>query len=288
MRHRTCGVLAFVLFAALGLDVTTAGAQTPQELLGYYLSSLRKDPSDSALREKIIKLTQTMKPAPTISEEARKYFVKAATIQKEAKEANSYELAVTAYNQALLIAPWWPEAYYNLSLALETLGRFDEAVGALKLYLLANPGADEAREAQDRVYALEARKEMAQAEEAARQKAAEEERKAREPHFEGRWDPEAASWCPQLVIGENQPGIYHVSMNLTDFRHDSSPFTNMRTSGRTISFKWQYRWGAPYQDFDFDLTVSEDGETLEGTYVVTTLETGQRSIPMRVTLRRKV
>jgi len=287
MRYRTPGIVIVILTAVLGLNVLTAEAQTPQEVLNYYLSNLQKNPNDSALREKIIKLVQTMKPAPAISEEARKYFVKAATIQKEAKEAGSYELAVTAYNQALLVASWWPEAYYNLSLALETLGRFDEAVGALKLYILTGPGAAEAREAQDRVYEIEARKEMARAEEAARQKAEEEERRAREPHFDGRWDPEAASWCPQLVIGENQPGIYGVYGSLTDFRSNSSPFTNIRTSGRTISFKWQYRWGAPYQDFDFDLTLSEDGDSLTGTYVMTDLETGQKSITMQVTFRRK-
>ncbi len=121
MRYRTGAMMALILAAVLGLDVFTAEAQTPQEVLNYYLSNLQKNPGDSALREKIIKLVQTMKPAPAISEEARKYFVKASTIQKEAKEAGSYELAVTAYNQALLVAPWWPEAYYNLSLALETL-----------------------------------------------------------------------------------------------------------------------------------------------------------------------
>lgn len=287
MRYRTCGMAALILAAVLGLNVVTAEAQTPQEVLNYYLSNLQKNPSDSALREKIIKLVQTMKPAPAISEEARRYFVKASTIQKEAKEAGSYELAVTAYNQALLVAPWWPEAYYNLSLALETLGRFDEAVGALKLYILTGPGAAEARDAQDRVYEIEARKEMARAEEAARQKAEEEERKAREPHFDGRWDPVEASWCPQLVIGENQPGVYGVYTNVTDYRHNSSPVTNIRTNGRTISFRWEYRWGQPFQNFDFDLTLSEDGGSLTGVSVCTDAETGQRSTPYPITFRRK-
>jgi hypothetical protein len=76
-------------------------------------------------------------------------------------------------------------------------------------------------------------------------------------------------------------------MNLTDYRHDSSPFTNIRAGGRSISFKWQYRWGQPYQDMDFDLTVSEDNESLTGAVVSTDLETGRSSVPMPVKLRRR-
>ena len=34
-----------------------------------------------------------------------------------------------------MIAPWWPDAYFNLGLLLETDKQYDEAINALKLYL---------------------------------------------------------------------------------------------------------------------------------------------------------
>jgi len=138
---------------------------TPQQTLKQYISDLQNNPDDNALREKIIKYVQTMKQKPAIPEEARRYFVKAVTMQKEAKNTKGFEIAVTAYNQALLIAPWWPEAYYNLSIAMESSGQYDEAVQTLKLYLMTKPNASDVRAAQDKIYALEAKKEISQAEE---------------------------------------------------------------------------------------------------------------------------
>ncbi len=41
-------------------------AATPQQTLNQYISDLQKNPDDYALREKIIKHVQTMKPAPAI------------------------------------------------------------------------------------------------------------------------------------------------------------------------------------------------------------------------------
>ncbi len=167
MKRRTvlCGPLVFLLLFAIAIPVH---AQSAQELLKNYMFDLRKNPNDTTLREKIIRHTQTMSPAPAIPEEARRYFVKATTLQKETKDIGGYGLVINAYNQALLIAPWWPEAYYNLSLALEQSGRFDDAAGALKLYLLTNPGSQDVRAARDKIYALEAKKEMAQAEKIAK------------------------------------------------------------------------------------------------------------------------
>lgn len=59
-----------------------------------------------------------MKPAPTVPEEAERSFVKGVAFLKEAKDAADFDLAVAAFRQALLIAPWWSDAYYNLGIAL--------------------------------------------------------------------------------------------------------------------------------------------------------------------------
>jgi tetratricopeptide (TPR) repeat protein len=174
-------LLALFIFAA-----PHASASSPREELKTLTAQLQKNPSDDSLREKIVKLAAKAKPAPGVSEEARRHFVKAVTLQKDAKDAEGYRSAVSAYDQALLIAPWWPEAYYNRSVALELLGRFEEAASSLKLYLASAPKGVDARAAQDHVYALEAKMESAQ-----KTAAAEAERRKRA--IEGNWGPEDES-----------------------------------------------------------------------------------------------
>jgi tetratricopeptide (TPR) repeat protein len=151
--------------AILFIPTHQAYAQSHQQTLNQYIADLQKNPNDYALREKIIKHVQGMRPAPAVPEEARRYFVKAVTIQKEAKNIKGFELAANAYSHALIIAPWWADAYYNRGLALESSNQYDEAVKALKFYLLTNPGTSESRAAQDKIYALEAKMEMAQVKE---------------------------------------------------------------------------------------------------------------------------
>ena len=185
MKRISPAVLA--VFVLIFVFMFAVQAQSPQEILNQYIADLQKNPNDNPLREKIIKHVQTMKPAPAIPEEARRYFVKAVTMQKEAKNTKGFEIAANAYNQALLIAPWWPEAYYNLSIALESSGQYDEAVKALKLYLVTNPSASEVRAAQDKIYALEAKKEISQVQEVEKRKLAEEKKGPREVRRDGRF-----------------------------------------------------------------------------------------------------
>lgn len=136
----------------------SAQAQTPQETLTQYIADLQKVPNDQALREKIIRHVQTLKKVPTIPEEARRYFVEGNALFKAAKDQKGYELAIESYRQCLLKAPWWAEANYNHAVALDLANRFDEAMNALKLYIATNPGEDESRKAQDRIYEIGAKK----------------------------------------------------------------------------------------------------------------------------------
>ena len=152
-----------VLFAFMVLFVfmSTLQAETPQDTLNQYISDLQKNPSDYALREKIIKHVQTMKPSPPIPEEARRYFIEGNALLKAAKEQKGYGLALDSYRQCLLIAPWWEEAYFNYAVALDLANQFDEAVNALKLYIATNPGEGESRKAQDKIYEIGAKKKLA-------------------------------------------------------------------------------------------------------------------------------
>ncbi len=152
------GVALLVLFAV------NVYATSPREELAQMVEQLQKTPTDNALREKIIKLAQGVKPAPTVPPEAKRSFVMGGTYQKEAKSPEDFALAVKAFQDATTAAPWWGDAYYNLSVALESAKRYDEAKGALTLYLLTQP--KDAEQAQERLYAIDAKQVLAAKQEA--------------------------------------------------------------------------------------------------------------------------
>lgn len=173
---------------------TSVYAQSPREQLQQMTVQLQQTPNDNALRERIIKLGAEIKPAPAVPEEARRPFVEGVTILKSAKDAGSQQLAIGSFHEALKIAPWWGDAYYNLAVAQELTGQLNDAERTLKWFLLTNPGESEAREAQDRIYALGAKRKMAAAEAVAKQEQTDremaEQRAAVESQlrrFEGVW-----------------------------------------------------------------------------------------------------
>lgn len=149
-----------VLFAtALSCSFAShAQTATPQQVLQQYVSDLQRSPDDTTLRERIIRHVQTMKKAPAIPEEARRHFIEGNALLKAAKDQKGYDLAIEAYRQCLLLAPWWAEANYNFAVALELANRFDSSMNALKLYIATNPGEEESRKAQDKIYELGAKK----------------------------------------------------------------------------------------------------------------------------------
>jgi hypothetical protein len=160
---RTVAAFAFIALAA------SANAQAPHEPLQQMVEQLRKSPDDIVLREKIIKLGTTFKPVPAIPEEARRAFVEGVTIVKVAKDEASQRLAVDSFNEAVKLAPWWSDAYYNLAVAQELAGQLDAAERTLKWFMLSTSREAETREAQDRIYAIGAKRKVAAAQAAAGQ-----------------------------------------------------------------------------------------------------------------------
>jgi hypothetical protein len=157
MKHGFIGLLV-----AVSITGSSALGQSPREQLTQMIEQLRSNPSDNALRERIIKLAQEIKPPPAVPEEARRHFVIGNTLQRDAKDAAGASLAIAEYRQALGMAPWWSDAYYNLAVAQELAGQFDDASTSLRFYLMTNPPDREARDTQDRLYALEAKKKLRQ------------------------------------------------------------------------------------------------------------------------------
>ena len=148
------------VLAACVLFPLRAASAAPSEDLAAVVAQIHAKPADRALREKAIAMARAMKPAPAVPAKAKRLFVMAATYQKEAKQPSDYALVVDSLQDALKTAPWWGEAYAKLSIALESAGRFDESAEAVELYLLTKP--KDAEKAQDRLYSLEAKNNMAE------------------------------------------------------------------------------------------------------------------------------
>lgn len=136
--------------------------RNPRELLRQLTEQLRKDPENNCVNPHrlILKLASKLKPAPAIPEAARKHFVEGTAIVKAAKNPAQQALAAQSFTEALKVAPWWGDAYYNLGVAQELAEKYDEAEQAFNFYLLSNPGATEKREVQDRIYALSAKRKL--------------------------------------------------------------------------------------------------------------------------------
>jgi tetratricopeptide (TPR) repeat protein len=153
--------ILFIVLAGLLVLPMAAQAQTSGEQLNQLVQQLQSRPDDNGLREQIIKLASTINPPPAISEDARRSFIEGSTIAKAATDASGQAIAIASFKEALGIAPWWGDAYYNLAAAQELAGQLDNAEASLKLYILTGPSDKDSREAQDHIYALEGKKKLA-------------------------------------------------------------------------------------------------------------------------------
>lgn len=153
-----------LVFIAAALAPLPLQAQSPREQLRQMVEQLEKAPSDHVLRERLLKLASGIRPAPAIPEEARRPFVRGNAAMSEAKTPEDYGRAAQLYEQAVAIAPWWADPYFNLAKARELRREYDAAMRALQFYLLAGATGSDAREAQDRIYVLEERVSAAQRE----------------------------------------------------------------------------------------------------------------------------
>jgi tetratricopeptide (TPR) repeat protein len=133
-----------------------AAAQTSRQQLREALGALQADTarSDSALRERIIKLVLTLDPPPAVPDEVAELTGRAVYAFKNATSPADYEEAITAYRKALLLAPWEAKNYYNLGVVQEKAGKPTDAIESFRWYLMAAPNASDATEVRERIGGL--------------------------------------------------------------------------------------------------------------------------------------
>ena len=153
-------ILAFILPGATwAAPKKASGASTEQ--FEQYVADLQKNPADKALREKIIKTAVAMKTPPAVPEDAERNMARGVVFFTKATDNAGYHKAIVEFEAATNAAPWLDKAYYNLGVAQEKAGLFKEAIRSLKLYLMADPNAKNAREVRNQIYMLEANVEEA-------------------------------------------------------------------------------------------------------------------------------
>jgi len=97
-----------------------------------------------------------LKPIPTeVPQESRKYFVQANDVFKNSQGDADAKKAIVLYRQALVQAPWFAEAWNNLSLAQEKVADYKGAASSLKNFMLVRPEAANDQVRLDHIYLLE-------------------------------------------------------------------------------------------------------------------------------------
>lgn len=148
--------LAVMMTASFMVCAPGGGWAAPSaQQLSSMVEQLRANPGDDALRQKIIETARAMTPPPPIPEEARRFFARGRAAVDLAQDTGGFLKAADEFREALNVAPWSAEGYYNLGVVLEKAGNFGEAMADFKLYLLAAPGAKDAEAVRDKVYGLD-------------------------------------------------------------------------------------------------------------------------------------
>jgi hypothetical protein len=151
---KTTFKIILVVFTALAL-IANAYAQSPREELQQMVEQLQKTPDDNALREKIIKLAQTVKPAPALPEEALRYEGRARAAFQSARQESDYLEAAREYQAASLQAPWLAGYYTDLCTIYEKATVYAEAKRSCQWALMAESDAAAGTDLKRRIAGLD-------------------------------------------------------------------------------------------------------------------------------------
>ena len=142
-----------VLFFGVLMLANIANAETPREQLRQMVEQLQQSPSDDAMREKIIKLARTVKPA--VPEEAEKFEGRAQFAFKNAKSPADYLDAAKEYEKAIAAAPWVAGYYADLCTIYEKAEKYAEAKKSCEFFLASSPSVQDASDVRKRIAGLE-------------------------------------------------------------------------------------------------------------------------------------
>ena len=239
--------LVILVTGIAGLTATQAAS--PSEQLQQLTAQLQKNPSDTALREKIIKLALTLKPAPAIPAEAERFDGRGEYAFKSAKNSTDYVTAANEYVKASNTAPWVAPFYFNAATAFEKGQKPAEAKHNFELYLLASPNAKDARDVRRRIAGLEFAVEKASS-----------PAKNASNTIEGTWETTGRGINQRLKI--SRQGGQWVVTGLTNFQGQFDTRGNSERSTHLFYFP------NPQIREDYLLNLSDNGQILDGKFVI--------------------
>lgn len=273
------------------------------EELQQQIDALKKNPADIAVREKIIKLAQSMKPAPAVPEEAERNMARGTSFGQKATDAAGYKKAIAEFESAANAAPWLALAYFNLGVMQERAGLFAESIQSFKLYLLAAPDAKNVRDVKNKIYSLEADLEDMQKAAAAPMQGTDApapkgaavvgkptldlepekpliiikmpppEKKSKLPSFIGNWyfrdslrGEEHVIHAFEIAKNANGDIIVNAPKRAADSFASVLAF-EINDLNVKLQFRWRMKSAVGYWKTEtYDLKLSEDGKTLSGSH----------------------
>jgi hypothetical protein len=99
-----------------------------------------------------------------VSEEARRHFDRGVAALEMAQSPADCEAAINEFEQAVKLAPDWPDVFYNLGIAQEKAEKYGDAVRSYQQYLRLAPNSSDAEEVKSLINKLEYRREKAEKE----------------------------------------------------------------------------------------------------------------------------
>lgn len=241
-------ILFILTFLAI---VASASAQSPREQLQQMVEQLQKTPNDNALRERIIKLAPTLKPAPALPDAAITFEGRAQFAFKNAKSESDFLVAAQEYEKAVAAAPWVPGYYSDLCTIYEKAGKFADAKRHCGFYLITLTDPAQMTDLKRRIAGLEYGIEKSNSQQAA---------KPAGPDFSGCWqgkDFGGTQYCDFNIERNGDNWI------VRDFR--KKPLTVVRAQGRQLSLEGD-KAGMGWTTTHWELLLSDDGKTLDNNW----------------------
>jgi tetratricopeptide (TPR) repeat protein len=141
-------LLLFVAFAE-GQDDLRQRAATAEssghlkDAFSLYLTAWRQLPpdilDDVGLRKSLITVAAQLDPPPEVPEAALRHDERARMRFAQSKRIEDFLESAEEFRLAIREAPWWPDAAFNLALALDHAEEYDQAIQNLDLYIASMP-----------------------------------------------------------------------------------------------------------------------------------------------------
>ena len=230
------------------------------------LASLKKDPSNSALRGKIVRQAASFNPPLTVPEEADRYMARGKVAFEDAKEPAEFKDAVREFQRARDAAPWYGPIYYSLGVAQSTAGEYKAAKENLSIYLNWALDPNQTKAAKDLIYQIDYRQEKAQAEQAKKDAEAEAERKKLQAKqallagLNGNWT--CKQGCGGTATVQLSQGTFSLNFGQWTLKGTLNEFAVEGVATQPGFYQTETTCQIPSSTHNFSGTVSEDGKTI--------------------------